>query len=109
MRPEGFDARDYMNHNLPFVQSGFQIDVWIEMPVEEARQSFTHWRVSMKPEENGVRVRCSRDNLEIFAAMLLTLTHRIVVHGPEELRETFRRLARRGAAAARSIALESQE
>jgi predicted DNA-binding transcriptional regulator YafY len=101
-RPLDFDARKHMAESMPFVQSRYQVDVWVEMSIEEARQSFTLWRVSMEPDGSGVRMRCGRDNLEMFAAMLLTLNRRIVVHSPEELRETFRELGRRGAAVAES-------
>ena len=100
VRPRDFDARKYMAASLPFVQSRYQIDAWVEMSVEEAQKSFALWRVRMEPENGGVRLRCGRDDLEMFAAMLLTLNRRIVVRSPDELRETFRELARRGEAAA---------
>jgi predicted DNA-binding transcriptional regulator YafY len=99
-RPQDFDAQSYMAENMPFVQSRYQVDVWVAMSVEEARQSFALWRVSLKPEEEGVRMRCGRDDLEMFAAMLLTLNRRIVVRSPQELRETFRKIAQRGMEAA---------
>lgn len=102
VRPEDFDARNYMAQSLPFVQSRYQVDAWMEMSVEEARKSFAFWRVSLEPDGNGVRLRCGRDNLEMFAAMLLTFDRRIVVHSPNELREAFQRLAQRGEAAART-------
>src|SRR5580698_5466635 len=44
-RPADFDARKHMQASMPFVQSEYQIDVWIDMPVEEARRSFAPWRV----------------------------------------------------------------
>ncbi|MEK6396796.1 MAG: WYL domain-containing protein, partial [Terriglobus sp.] len=101
-RPQNFDARAYMAQSLPFVQSHYQVDVWIEMSTEEARQSFALWRIAVEQEQNGVRLRCGRDNLEMFAAMLLTINRRIVVHSPKELRQTFRDLAKRSTAAARN-------
>ena len=100
VRPQEFDARAYMAQNMPFVQSRYQVDVWVEMSVEEAQQHFALWRVNLEPEDNGVRMRCGRDTLDMFAAMLLTLNRRIIVHNPNELRETFRQLAQRGEAAA---------
>ena len=103
VRPQDFNARKYMAQSLPFVQSRYQIDAWVEMSVEEAQKSFALWRVSMEPEDGGVRMRCGRDDLEMFAAMLLTLNRRIVVHSPKELRETFRQLARSGTAAGRDV------
>lgn len=103
-RPQDFNARACMAQSMPFVQSRYQIDVWVEMSPEEARQNFALWRVNLEPEENGVRMRCGRDHLEMFAAMLLTLNRRIVVHTPDELRETFQQLAQRGYAAAKNDA-----
>jgi predicted DNA-binding transcriptional regulator YafY len=99
-RPDGFDARRHMEKSMPFVQSEYRIDVWIEMPIEDAQQSFAPWRVSLTEQDGGTRVRCGRDRLEMFAAMLLSAGKRIVVHEPEELRRTFRELARQAQSAA---------
>lgn len=92
-RPVDFDARSYMAKRMPFVQSDYQVDVWIDMTVEEAEGNFALWRVAMEAHEGGTRLRCGRDRLELFAAMLLSTRRRIVVHSPAELRETFRQLA----------------
>jgi predicted DNA-binding transcriptional regulator YafY len=70
------------------------------MPIEQAEQSIAPWRVSMEEQDGGTRLRCGRDRLEMFAAMLLSTGRRIVVHRPEELRETFRELARQALQAA---------
>ena len=99
-RPEGFDARQYLEEHLPFVQSDHKIDVWIDLPVEEARRSFALWRVSMEEENGGTRLRCGRDDLEFFAATLLSTACRIVVHHPADLRNIFRTLAQRALQAA---------
>ena len=92
-RPESFDARQYLAERLPFVQSDYQIDLWIDLPIEDARRSFALWRVSMEEQGSGTRLRCGRDNLDFFAAMLLSTRRRIVVHSPTELRDTFHALA----------------
>ena len=99
-RPAGFDAKSYMREHMPFVQSEYQIDVWIDMPIEEVQQSIVPWRVSMEDEDGGTRLRCGRDRLETFAAMLLTTGRRVVVHSPEQMRDTFRELARQALQAA---------
>ncbi len=93
-RPADFDARRYLEERMPFVQSDYQVDVWIEMPIEEAEHIFAPMRVVAEAQENGTRLRCGRDRLEMFAGMLLSMGRRIVVHSPPELRETFRQLAR---------------
>jgi predicted DNA-binding transcriptional regulator YafY len=99
-RPVGFDARQHLRASMPFVQSQYQIDVWIDLAVEEARQSLMPLRVALKEENGGTRVRCGRDRLEMIAAMLLSMGRRIVVHSPQELRKTFRELARQALKAA---------
>ena len=71
-RPAGFDARQYLEEHLPFVQSDHTIDLWIDMPVEEARRSFALWRVVMEEEDGGTRIKCGRDEMDFFAATLLT-------------------------------------
>src|SRR3954447_15862814 len=92
-RPTTFDARTHLRERMPFVQSDYQIDVWIDMPVEEAERTFAPWRVATHKDGGGTRLRCGRDQLRTFAAMLLSIRCRIVVHAPAELRETFRELA----------------
>lgn len=101
-RPTGFDARRYLGQSMPFIQSDYQIDVWIDMPIEEAERTFAHWRIATEQQDGGTRLRCGRDRLEMFAAMLLSfcMGRRIVVHSPAELRETFRQLARQAVQAA---------
>jgi predicted DNA-binding transcriptional regulator YafY len=54
----------------------------------------------MVEENGGTRLRCGRDRLEMFAAMLLSMGRRIVVHSPNELRKTFKELARQAVEAA---------
>lgn len=91
--PADFDARRYLAQHMPFAQSDYQIDVWVDMPLEEAERTFSPWRIATEPHNGGTRVRCGRDRLEMFAAMLLSTGRRIVVNTPVELRETFRQLA----------------
>src|ERR1700735_1439757 len=42
-RPKGFDAQRHLRESMPFVQSDYQVDVWIEMPFEEAQATFAPW------------------------------------------------------------------
>ena len=93
-RPEDFDPHRYLAEHLPFVQSGYNIDLWIDLPIDEARNSFALWRVVMQEEKGGTRLRCSRDNLDFFAGMLLATRRRVLVYSPAELREAFQGLAK---------------
>lgn len=101
-RPFGFDAKTYLQRSMPFVEPGFSIEVWLDMPVDRLRSHFALHRVMMEPENGGTILKCSRGTLEPFAAMLLTLGCSIVVRQPPEFRETFDRLATRAAKAAGS-------
>jgi Predicted transcriptional regulator len=101
-RPPDFDARQYLQERMPFVQSEYQIDVWIDMPIEEAERSFAPWRIALESHKGGTRMRCGRDRLEMIAAMLLAMDRRIEVHSPKELKEAFKKLGRRAMQAARS-------
>jgi predicted DNA-binding transcriptional regulator YafY len=99
-RPVGFDANAYLQRSMPFVQAGFQIEVWLDLPIEKARSHFGLHRVMMEEENGGTALRCARENPEPFAAMLLTLGCSIVVRQPPGLLGAFDRLASRAAQAA---------
>lgn len=99
-RPKDFDAHRYLREQMPFVESDYKIDVWIDMPIEEAERNFAPWRIATEEQDGGTRLRCGRDRLEMFAAMLLSMGRRIVVRSPPELSETLRELARRAMQAA---------
>jgi predicted DNA-binding transcriptional regulator YafY len=99
-RPVGFDAKAYLERSMPFVQAGYSLEVWLDLPLEKARAHFALHRVMMEAENGGTTLRCARESLEPFGAMLLTLGCAIVVREPLELREAFDRLANRAAQAA---------
>lgn len=90
-----FDIKEHMSQGMPFVQSTFAVDVWVDLAVAEARTRVAPYRVAMQDENGGTTLRCGRDQLEFFAAMLLSLGCRIVVRKPPELREAFAVLAKR--------------
>jgi predicted DNA-binding transcriptional regulator YafY len=105
-RPAKFDPRSYLKQRMPFIQSDYQIDIWIDMPIEEAKRTFAPWRVATEKDQDGTRLRCGRDRLQLFAAMLLSMGRRIVIYKPAELRETFRELARQALLVAQPPAVE---
>ena len=65
-RPANFDPRTYMQQHMPFVESEYEIDVWIDMPFEEAERTFAPWRVVAEKAEAGTRLRCGRDRLQLI-------------------------------------------
>ena len=99
-RPQDFDIKAYLQQAMPFVQSTYRIEVWLDVPLCRARSYFGPHRVSLQEEDGGITLRCGRDHLEEFAAMLLGLGCRVVIRKPEELKEAFANIARRALAAA---------
>jgi predicted DNA-binding transcriptional regulator YafY len=100
-RPSNFNIQRYLQQSMPFVQSVYSIDAWLDLPVAEAQSHFALWRVAVEEENGGTRIQCARERLDMFAAMLLSIGCRIVVRKPEALRRTFTELALRARAAAR--------
>ncbi len=101
-RPAGFDIREYMLRSMPFVQSRYQVDVWLNLPYPEASKHFAAHRVALAEEDGGTAIRCGRDDLGMFAAMISSFRCRVVVRSPQELRDEFRALAQRALEAAGS-------
>ena len=102
-RPADFDIKAYLHQTMPFVQSVFTVEVWLDLPFREAHCRFALHRVAMQEENGGTTLRCGRENLGAFAAMLLSLGCRIIVRNPPELKEAFAALAGRAAQAAQAI------
>jgi predicted DNA-binding transcriptional regulator YafY len=100
-RPAAFDARQFLVASLPFVKEPYDVEVWLGLSPEAAVRRLEPWRVSLEAADGGTRLRCTRDELEPFAAMLLGLGCPLRVHGPQALRDAFATLAGRASAAAR--------
>jgi predicted DNA-binding transcriptional regulator YafY len=101
-RPSGFDIKQYLQQSMPFVQSAFNIEVWLDMPCRAAQCHFALYHVAMQEEDTGTLIRCGRDNLQAFAAVLLSLGCPVVVRQPDELRHAFAQLAERALETARA-------
>jgi predicted DNA-binding transcriptional regulator YafY len=94
-RPTDFDARAFLRESLPFAPSPWTVEVWLDLPLEEA-----HWRVlphkmMLEIDGDGTVLRCGSADLEWVAAVLLSLRCRVVIREPVELREAFVSLAER--------------
>ncbi|GAA5531938.1 YafY family protein [Deinococcus aluminii] len=100
-RPRDFDARAYLRSTLPFLQAPYEVEVWLDLCPEDAALHFSPGRVALEPDagRGGTWLRCRREALEPFAALLLRLGCAVAVHRPRELREIFGVLADRANAA----------
>jgi predicted DNA-binding transcriptional regulator YafY len=98
-----FDVKEYLNRGMPFVQAGFKINVWVDLPLTAARRHFALHRIAAREEDGGTTLECGREHLEPFAAMLLGLGCRVVVREPPELKNAFATLAGRALNAAGEV------
>ncbi|PYE53632.1 putative DNA-binding transcriptional regulator YafY [Deinococcus yavapaiensis KR-236] len=99
-RPGTFDAKAYLHDTLPFAHAPHHVDVWLDLPLSDAEAKLVPWRVTLTADGPGTVLRCTREHLGPFAAMLLGLNCDFVVRAPEALRGALRTLAERAARAA---------
>ena len=57
----------------------------VDIPIDEADRSFAPWRKATEAEHGSTRLRCGRDRLEMFAAMLLSLRSFDNASGPRPI------------------------
>jgi predicted DNA-binding transcriptional regulator YafY len=51
-----FDIKTYLNQGMPFIQSTFAIEVWVDLPAAETRSHFALYRVSAQISSSGVQM-----------------------------------------------------
>lgn len=101
--PEAFDAVAYLRSAVPEIPRLHDISVWLAKPPHELRGDVSVWHTEIVAEADGTRIRCQRENLFGFAAMLLGLNCDFRVDSPPELREVLGRLGRRCLATAGNV------
>ncbi|WP_425147821.1 helix-turn-helix transcriptional regulator [Deinococcus sp.] len=93
--PSGFDAAQYLRETLPFAPSPREMRVRLGLPLSAALTRVPHAKAVLEADGNATLMRCGVDDLEWFAATLLTLGCTVEVLGPPELRDAFGRVAQR--------------
>ena len=97
--PADFDALAFLNRELSAPAPRYEVSVWLAAPPEQLRGAVSAWHTDLCAEGEGTRLTCQRENLPSFAAFLLGVGVEFRVDSPPELREAFRELAGRCAAA----------
>ena len=97
-RPSGFDARAYLRRALPFAPSPWMVEVWLDLPLEEAHWRVRPHRMALEADGEGTVLRCGTGDLEWMAAVLLSLKCPIRIRQPLALQDAFAALAARAAA-----------
>jgi predicted DNA-binding transcriptional regulator YafY len=99
-RPQDFDAVSYVRTSLARVPWGWEVEVVLELPVDEALRRVPATLAELA-DEDGLTVLCMRaDSLDWAASFLAGLGCDFTIRGPAELRASVRALAERLVASA---------
>jgi predicted DNA-binding transcriptional regulator YafY len=93
--PTPFDALELVRGSLPGKPQTHSISVWLSAPPEELRGKLSLWWGELQSEQGGTRLKCERDHLEPFGAMLLGLGCQIRIDEPPALLDVFKTLRAR--------------
>lgn len=92
--PQDFDALAHVRAH-PCSQPLHDISVWLACPPEQLHGFLSVWNTDIRAEEGGTRIRCQREQLDFFAAFLLSVPCEFRVDSPPELLGAFQRLGER--------------
>lgn len=90
VRPARFDALAAVQRSLASVPRVWQVEVWLETTLAEARRKTRLSRGHFEEQNNGVRVRLEVEDLPWMARLLAGLGLPCVIHQPPELRTVYR-------------------
>jgi predicted DNA-binding transcriptional regulator YafY len=99
-RPDGFDAVAYVRTSLARVPWGWEVEVVLELPAEEARRRVPASLAELEDEEGVTVLRMGADSLDWAATVLAGLGCRFTIRRPDELRASVRALGERLASSA---------
>jgi predicted DNA-binding transcriptional regulator YafY len=92
VRPQGFDAAEYLTRALATLPRAVAVEVFIHADMAGARREMCHTLGAVEEEGDGVRVTGSADDLEWYARELIRMPFRFEVRSPDSLRETLAKL-----------------
>jgi predicted DNA-binding transcriptional regulator YafY len=100
--PTDFDLRAFVYDRIAFAPAPWDIEVWLEMPLQEVESRLPRALALLEAEGSGTRVKRGGTDLEWFAALLLQLGCAVEVRQPPELRAAFQSVAARALQIART-------
>jgi predicted DNA-binding transcriptional regulator YafY len=98
--PQDFDSLQVILESLATVPTGWKVEVWLEMSLEEAQQRIPPGSAVFEQSADGIVLYAQVERLEWFARILLTFETPFIIRRPPELREALRALASEAAALA---------
>ena len=93
--PEGFDAVAYVSTSLARVPWGWDVEVTLDLPLDEALRRVPATLAELVDEEGTRVLRMRADSLDWAANVLARLGCRFSIRKPDELRTSIRALADR--------------
>jgi predicted DNA-binding transcriptional regulator YafY len=102
--PEDFDAVAHVTRSLASVPWGWEIEVLLGLPIDEAARRIPATLAEVVEDPDGTVLRMHADSLEWMATVLAGLGCEFTIRRPDELRDSVRSLGERLAAAATSAA-----
>jgi predicted DNA-binding transcriptional regulator YafY len=93
--PEGFDAVTYVSTSLARVPWGWDVEVVLELPVDEALRRVPATLAELVDEDGTTVLRMRADSLDWTATVLAGLGCDFSIRRPEELRASVRDLGER--------------
>jgi predicted DNA-binding transcriptional regulator YafY len=94
-RPEGFDAVTYVSTSLARVPWGWDVEVALDLPLDEALRRVPATLAELVEEEGATVLRMRADSLDWAANVLAGLGCLFTIRKPDELRTSIRALADR--------------
>jgi predicted DNA-binding transcriptional regulator YafY len=93
--PEGFDAVTYVSASLARVPWGWDVEVALDLPLDEALRRVPATLAELAEEEGSTVLRMRADSLDWAANVLAGLGCLFTIRKPDELRTSIRALADR--------------
>ncbi len=93
--PEGFDAVAHVTTSLARVPWGWEVEVLLELPVDEAARRVPATLAELADEDGGTSLRMRVGSLDWMATMLAGLGCGFSIRRPDELRASVRALGER--------------
>jgi len=100
--PAGFDALAHVSRSLAQVPWPWEVDVWLELSLDDARRRIPGTLAELGDEAGGTSLRMRVSSLDWAASLLAGLGCAFRVRAPAELRESVAELSQRLAGWARA-------
>jgi len=91
--PRNFDSLAFVAQSLSTMPGAWSVEVLLHVPVECAERVIPRTHGTLTPTDGGTIYRCTSDNLNWLARVLVRLELPLTVLSPPELKTTMRELA----------------